>query len=335
MRSNATLALVLALVAGAVLGATGAWLVLRPRTRPGAIAPVSPDPAALVPPGARGVLLADVTRLRAAPSLARFFGEARPGDPCEARLLRRVRRVAIAVADASFESLAVAFAGDLPHEELLACARARQASGDVHADRYRGLARVRIAPRVEPGLLPPASAAEIVYLPGGVVVAGEGELVERMVDRGLATDGGGDVASVTGELLHRVGSGHAVRLALRMPARGRGEGGARAALAHVAGVAAGASFDEGAELELVLACDDFDAPRAVADALDQLRGQLAGELHLPALAAPLRAATIERRAADVRVHLALSTRELDALLLAAESLAESLPVPAAEPSRDR
>jgi hypothetical protein len=322
-----TLALLLALMLGLLLGAAaGAWL-WGARVRP----PAPRSLEALVPAGVRGVAHLDVTRLRAAPALAQWLGgEARPNDPCEMRLLRQVQRAVVVFEDLSFERLAVAFAGDLSPQELLACARTRRGAGSVQTERYRGLDLVRLAPPSEPGVLPP-EAPEIVYMPGGTVVAGDADLVRRMVDHGLSPEPA--PARALDELLRRLGGDAPIEVAFRVPARMRNEAATLPALAHVDGVAAGVRFDGGMEVAAVLACNDYDSPRAVSDTLERLRTELAQTLQLPALADPLRAATIERRATDVRVRLTLSAGELDELRGALEGfLSSALPPPEAPPS---
>jgi hypothetical protein len=114
-------------------------------------------------------------------------------------------------------------------------------------------------------------------------------------------------------LLRQLGDASPVRLALRLGPALRPVEGAEA-FQHVVGLAAAASFDRGAEVVLVLACDDFDAPRAVADALAALRGPLASQLGTPGLGHALRTAQIERRAGDVRIRATLDGSDLDALL---------------------
>lgn len=324
----------LAFVVGALVGGAGMAIAFGRHAGP-AHAPVEAsvlptDPAAYVPAGAHGVIVADVDRLRAAHVLAGWFGAAAAGEPCEAALLRRVRRIAVAIGG-SFDEIGVAFAGDLPRDELIACARTRVSPGSsLERGSYRGVELTRIAPRRTPDLLPPASVSEIVYLRGGIVLAGSMEMVRRMIDRGLSSSRD-DAPTVVSELQRRIGPGFdAVGVMQIAPGAGpAGEDALDPALVHVHGVAIGLHATDTLEFTSLLACDDYDSPRLVADAATRLREGLSSQLRLPALAEPLRRAQIERHATDVRVTTSLHADELDALALMVRSLLSSPSPPSA------
>jgi hypothetical protein len=188
----------------------------------------------------------------------------------------------------------------------------------VRTDHYRGLETVRLVPRRDPALLPAPDAAEIAYLPGGVVLAGAPSLVRRMIDRGLAPDSGGADEPLEA-LRRRAGGDAALSLAAYIPPS-QGPSDAlsewRPLTEHVTAVAASASVDNGLTATALFACDDFDSPRAVADVLERARYTLATPFTGPPLSDALAGLRIERRAADVRVQLALDARTLAALTLA-------------------
>jgi hypothetical protein len=310
------------LVAGGLMGAAVSWLA----SRRAAHATVHVErgmpiePSDYIPSGVRGYAIADITRLRAAPALSSIFSPAAGGsEPCEARLIRGVRRVAVTFSGESFDEFAFAFAGGLSRDALVACARERRGGdAEVRVTHYRGFDAVRVSPRRDPALLPSPNAAQIVYLPSGVVLAGSSELVQRMADRGMASSDEID-ASPLDALRRRLGGDHDVVLVgyvPTMPADSDEE--IRALVRHVVGVAVGASFGEGMRATVVLACDDFDSPRQVADAIDRLRTVAAERFQLPALAS----AHVERRATDVRIDMTLSATELAVLQLGASELLE-------------
>ncbi|MEI8255349.1 MAG: hypothetical protein WCJ30_06705 [Deltaproteobacteria bacterium] len=314
----------LAFVLGALVGGAGMSIGLgsgggqRARATPRATEGALPsDPAAFVPSGVRGVIVADVGRLRAAPALAALFGAPVAGEPCEAALLRRVRRIAVAVGG-SLDEIGVAFAGDLSGDALLTCARTRMAPGStMERATYRGVELTRLAPARSRELLPPSNVSEIVYLRGGVVLAGTSGMVRRMIDRGLSP-GGDDTVTAGSELQRRIGAGFDATGVAELPSGAGGASGASdelldPAMVHVRGVAAGVRVSDHVEVTALLACDDFDSPRAVADASTRLRDGLAAQLRLPALAEPLRRAQIERRATDVRITTTVNADEIDAL----------------------
>ncbi len=317
----------LAFVVGALVGGAGISLGLgagaRRSSRVEQVALPS-DPAAFVPSGVRAVILADVDHLRAASALATLFGTPVDGEPCEAAMLRRVRRVAMAIGG-SLDELGVAFAGDLSGDALIACARSRMPPGtSLERAMYRGVPLMRLAPRRSRDLLPPSNVSEIVYLRGGVVLAGTSEMVHRMIDRGLAA-ADGDTPTAASELQRRLGAGFDATGVVDLPSGAASStGGADSlldpAMVHVRGVAAGVRVGEYVEVTALLACDDYDSPRAVADATGRLREGLASQLRLPALAEPLRRAQIERRATEVRITTTVSADEMNALAVLVRAL---------------
>lgn len=285
---------------------------------------LSRDPAGFMPSGARGVILADVSHFRTMPVLSALFGVPAAGEPCEAAMLRRVRRVAVAIGG-SLDDVGVAFAGVSSREALLTCARARMPPGStLERAVYRGIELMRLAPQRSRDLLPPSNVSEIVYLRDGVVLAGTSEMVRRMIDRGFFP-AGMDTPTGTSELQRRLGAGFDATGVAYLPAGAAGTAGVsnptiEPALAHVRGVAAGLRLSDHVEVTALLACDDYDSPRAVADALAVLRDGLASQVALAAVAEPLRRTRIERRATDVRITTTVDAGEVAAMAALLRSL---------------
>ncbi len=321
----------LAFVVGILVGAGAFALVLRTRHRAessvqSALAGLPREPSAYIPAGARGVAIVDVERLRRAPVLASWFtGTPAHDEPCEAGLLRRVRAIAIAVGG-GLDQVGVAFAGDLPPAELIACARARLPRESVmERSSYRGIELTRLAPRRSADLLPSSTVSEIVYLPSGVVLAGSFEMVRRMIDRGLSP-GGSDVPTAATEMRRRIGPGFDAVAAFELPTDSANDRDALSpAFAHVRGVAIGLHGDDALEASALFGCDDYDSPREVSDAITQLRQSLAEALRLPSLAEPFRRARVERGATDVRVATQFTAGELAGMELMLRSLLSTSP----------
>jgi hypothetical protein len=312
-RSNGGIPLLLALVVGCLVGAAGASLALSAHHGRSEI-PARADLTSFVPLGARGVIVADVEPLRTSPVLAPLFGAPLPNEPCETRLLRQVRRVLL-VFGASLDEIGVAFTGELPRDALVSCARSRATRDGVVTTSHRdGVDRVRIAPPASAEFLPPAHASEIAYLPGGVVLAGSAEMVHRMFDHARSGAGLGDDAPTALDVLRdRLGAGHDVTASVVLSAEDLGSLENEPALRHVRGVALGLSVRGDVRLVAIVACDSYDAPRDVADALVRMRDALAAQISAPPLAASLRDAVIERRATEVRVTVTLTSESLSAL----------------------
>jgi hypothetical protein len=310
----------IAFVTGVLVGAVAIALAVRLRLHRAhdttAVARLPSEPLAYVPAGARGIAVADVEHLRRARVLSEWFSPSSATESCETRLLQRVRTVAIAIG-AGLDQVGVAFAGDLPQADLVACARARLPAGSVmERGSYRGIELTRLGARVQNDQLPSSTVSEIVYLPSGVVLAGSFEMVRRMIDRGLSP-GGSDVPTAATELRRRLGSGYDATIVFEVPREAAADAGAAdpiaAMMAHVRGVAVGVRAGDTLEVNALFACDDYDSPRDVADAIGRLRDGFAEQLRLPSLAEPLRRARIERRATQVDVSTTVSADEMTAL----------------------
>jgi hypothetical protein len=324
MTSRSNIPLLVAFVMGALVSGAAIGIGLgggRSRGTHEAIAHLPVDPLAYVPAGARGIAVADVDRLRRAHVLAEWFAAPAADEPCETRLLRRVRSVAIAVGG-GLDQVGVAFAGDLPQADLVACARSRVPPNSVmERGSYRGIELMRLVPRAQNDLLPSSGVSEIVYLPSGIVLAGSFEMVRRMIDRGMSP-GGSDVPTAATELRRRLGNGYDATVVLEVPrdTEHADADAMTAMMAHVRGVAVGLRAGDTLDVNALFACDDYDSPREVADAMGRLRDGFAEQLRLPSLAEPLRRARIERRATQVDVSTSVTADELTALSALARTM---------------
>lgn len=281
---------------------------------------LSVDPWRYVPPSARGVLFADVARLRSSPRVGRFFTGATAG--CEQVLARGVRAMVLVVPRFPVDEFAVAAVGDLPRDALIACAASRGGGrNEVVHETYRGFDLVRVVARRDgsaPDTLRPPAGAEVVYLPNGVVLAGGGELVRRMVDEGLAdaAGAGADPLAGLGALRRRVAGARTVQAAGWMP----DDRGTDPIEEHVTGLSVGMDVDDLLDGEAVLACDSPAGADATAQALERARNGASGQVVLPAVRTLLEGAAIAPRGSEVRVRFSLGAQALDGILADADGL---------------
>jgi hypothetical protein len=292
------------------------------------VLPVS-DPLSLAPHGTRAALAVDLARLRADPSTAPLVARAAGAEgTCEHTLVSKVRRVLAFSRSADLGDLAFVFEGTLSRDEVFACAR-REREGRSRAlvtERYRAVELVRSPSTRASELLPEADPAAIAALPGGVVLAGPSSAVRAMIDRAYASASatqGGDQSGLSPALralTERLEQGYAIGAAGLVSAR---DPRWSSVLARVEGVAVGVYVTAGAtRVTAVLACDDFDSPRSVADGLVAARADVLGQLRFAAVTRPLRDAQVERRATDVRVSLDVTADELSLIALGARALLE-------------
>jgi hypothetical protein len=329
-RGRALLALGALLAAGIVLALSlrGRARPPRPSLRPTIV------PLSLAPHGTRAILALDLTRVRASPALAtlvdRLAGE--PGR-CERPLLARVQRVLAFASGLDLRDLSLVFEGDLPREELLACARALNPTRDPlrAAVTYRGVT-LRLAGSARDGaLLPPADPSAVAWLDGGLVLAGPASSVRAMIDRAHAPPGESSLSPALSVLSDRVESGAVVGLVALTGERAPGW---TSVLARVEGFSLGVYDGPSPRLVARLACEDFDSPRAVADGLLAARDDLADRLALPAVAGLLRGARVERGASEVTVTLSVRADEAAMLALAARAVLSAPASDAQDPGAD-
>ncbi len=281
------------------------------------------DPLSLAPHGTRAALAIDLARLRADPSTAPLVARAAGAEgTCEHTLVSKVRRVLAFSRSADLGDLAFVFEGTLSRDEVLACARrAREGrAGALVSERYRAVELVRSPSTRARELLPEADPAAIAVLSGGLVLAGPSSAVRAMIDRMYAVQGSeqSGLSPALRALTERLEQGYAIGAAGLVSAR---DPRWSSVLARVEGVALGVYVTAGAtQVTAVLACDDFDSPRAVADGLVAARADVLGQLRFAAVTRPLRDARVERRATDVRVSLSVSAEELSLIALGARAL---------------
>ncbi|MEZ4393025.1 MAG: hypothetical protein R3A48_18210 [Polyangiales bacterium] len=122
---------------------------------------------------------ADLTRLRAAPSLDRWLRARGEGD-CAARLSARVERLAAVSLDGGAETLGLVLSGRIVAREVTACARESAPDASSRAVTYRGVTFTRISLGERRG------GAEIDLLPGGVALVGPPWVARSLLDAGLS-----------------------------------------------------------------------------------------------------------------------------------------------------
>ncbi len=279
--------------------------------------PLPTDPWAYLPSTARGALSVDVARLRGSPALRRLFAVAASG--CEQSLARGVRSFVIVVPGLPVEDFAIAAVGDLPRDALTACAieHAHGHSEVVH-EAYRGYDLTRVLSPRDAGNVANTRprSAEIVYLPGGVVLVGSSSIVQGMVDRGIAATQGarGDTVDGLSALRHRVPPTRTLQAAAWMP----DDRGNDPIEAHVRGVAVGLDADDMLDGEAVLLCDDTTGADQTAQAMETARAHAGESVTVAGLREMIAGAAIAPRGSEVHVRFSLGARALDGMLTDAD-----------------
>ncbi len=301
-------------IAGWAVAATLAWRRVHRVGDVGSELARAHDPIEFVPMGATSVMLADVARLRGVRAMRSWFETDRPDPSCHARLLRHVARVAVAVtADAG--DVGIAIDGPLRRSDVLSCVRERAgAGGTVRNERYRGVDIAHVGATTDTAIMARRGATAVAWPNPRIVLVGSPEMVRRMLDRALAGRAtASERETPTMRMLDRLDAAQAVRFATRVvPDVLTGSGDARErAFQHVVGVGVGASFERGLELEGALACDDFDSPRAVVDALVRIRGAFARDLGTSEPIAEILAIEIDRRAAEASLRWRLTAAQVE------------------------
>lgn len=310
----------LAFVAFASLGSFAAGRrSARSSATSAAAAPITvSDPVLLAPASTRVVFAADIARLRSAsaiaPLLARYTADPRT---CSAIVLSRAQRVIAFARDATLEDLAFVFEGPIQRDELAQCL----AQPDVRPaqEQHAGVALTVLRRERASGLLPAADPTALAALPGALLLAGPEASVRAMIDRAArpVSSTRAALSPALSTLSERLEAGNSVALASLVTPR---VGQWSSVLAHVEGVAIGARARDSLRVEALLACDDFDSPRAVADGLSRARDDLQQQMDLAPLRTLLGRAVIERRATDVRVTIELGADDLALGALALQTM---------------
>jgi hypothetical protein len=281
------------------------------------IAPV--DPAELCPHATRFVLAADVARLRAAPSLEPLLATITSDErSCSAKVTRKVRRLLAFARDATLDDLAFVFEGSLTRDELVTCMR--EGRPGARTSRYREVELVQISDDRAENFLPRRDHTEVASLPGGLLIAGPSSAVRAMIDRASLphTAASGSMPAALKALTDRLDAGYAFAMASLIKPR---VGQWSSVLASVEAMAVGVRPDESLRLEALLACGDFDAPRALALGLTRARDDVASQPEAAPIRAMLERVTVERRASDVRVTATIDSADVTRLLLIARAMA--------------
>jgi hypothetical protein len=281
------------------------------------IAPV--DPAELCPHATRFVLAADVARLRAAPTLAPVLATLTADErSCSAKVTRKVRRLLAFARDATLDDLAFVFEGSLTRDELVTCMR--EGRPGARTSRYREVELVQTSDDRAENLLPRRDHTEVASLPGGLLIAGPSSAVRAMIDRAALPPAAasGSMPAALKALTDRLDAGYAFAMASLIKPR---VGQWASVLASVEGIAVGVRPDESLRVEALLACGDFDAPRALALGLTRARDDVASQPEASPIRAMLERVTVERRASDVRVTARIDGDDVTRLLLIARAMA--------------
>lgn len=297
------------------------------------------DPVAIVPHGTRFVVAADIARARGAASTMELFASV-VGDDCRSRLAPRVQRMFVFARDATLDESAFVFEAQVTRDELAQCLREGRANLDRSIVGYRGIELSRAVAQRPRELLPSQDSNDVAALPGGLLIAGPSSAVAAIIDRALdptqrdATTALGPALSALHERLER--NYTIAVLSLARPTTGR----LGSLLANVEGIAVSLHARDRLRIEAHFVCDNFDAPRALADTLGAQREQARAEVQLATLQRILGEARIERLANAVRVTSELSANDVgavvSALRLALASAAEppGARAPSAESSAD-
>lgn len=276
----------------------GAILALRRPPRATLLPPTAPragelpgDPLAYVPASARTLVVADLQRLRAAPTTRAWFAAEPGAEPsCQEAIARRVRTVALVVPRLPPDDFAFVAAGDLNPADLARCARGAE---EVTRD---GFTLSVVRSRRDGGV-----GGLLAWTPQGVVLVGGAAVVEAMLDRAVDVSRGRAPRPVLDALRPLVAPEAAV-WALHLADR---EAPPDDPLAAVTAGALSVLVADDVRAEATLRCDDGAHARRVTEALGRARQGVVSELTLPALRAAAEGARVEADGADVRVRATL------------------------------
>ena len=278
-----------------------------------------------IPAGALVVAVADLQALRASPLGPKVLAGEReiPGlgpvrAVCGLDPMEHIREVAFAIPAGGEEGdFGFVAAGDVPDEELLACAsRVIEKRGGRPVITSIGSFRtVRDATMV-------LSGAEIAVKKGGPILLGAGVYLRGMID---AADG--RIPSVRSSVAHaRLGelvTGKSVRASIVLTPGQRedlakslaDEGGPRSAASIVA-AALGASVGAQVTLHAVIACEDATSCADVAGLLSRARDRRAADIgtRIIGFSRVLEAMTIRAEGESIQIRAELPTEEAATLV---------------------
>lgn len=295
------------------------WLAAcRSPSRPSRTLPT--DPVAWVPSTARALVVADLTRLRQAPSLARWM-RGRAGEGCAARLSEGVTHAAVVATRADLDEFALVLTGSLPAEAVVTCARATNPRAAAQTRQYRGVTLVRLEIAADAG----ARDVEVDLLPNGVALLGPAHLVRSLLDAGISrADGERDPLALRA-LWDPLPRDAAIRAAARL------DGGGSLPFAAVR-----ASARAGAQLALSAHAETADEERAVELAHEALqwRQRTLPSLQSDALRGVLSGLRVRAVGRAVEAELSLDASHLEALWTSLSVLAtDPSPSPPTAPGR--
>ncbi len=302
----------------------GAFILMRPKSsrppRPtdDTARTLPTDPLAWVPVSAQAVVVARVERLRASPPLAHMLADVTPADGCEADLARRLRTVALVVPRFPLADFALVAVGDFDEATLSRCATSR-AGAVIEHESYRDVRVTRIKSARDGAVRPPS--AEILWLPGGVVLAGEHDLVRALLDRGIDGRDGRAERSQLGAMLASSNRNAALAFARWFPSGDPSAGGAWSTLRSL-------TTDVHAENELDLRahlrCDNDEGAAGVFTDLERSRADLLRDTPEGGLRVLIERARVERDGPELRVSAALDEAAFSSLLSGVSSAARGL-----------
>jgi hypothetical protein len=302
----------------------GAFLFTRPKsTRPprpsdDSARTLPTDPLAWVPVSAQAVVIARVERLRASPPLAHTLADVTPADGCEADLARRLRTVTVVVPRFPLADFALVAMGDFDEATLSRCATSR-AGAVIERENYRDVRVTRIKSARDGAAQPPS--AEILWLPGGVVLAGEHDLVRALLDRGIDGRDGRAERSQLGAMLASSNRDAALTIARWFPSGDPSTGGA---WGTVRSLTADVYAEKELDLRARLRCDGDEGAAGVFADLERSRADLLRDTPEGGVRVLIERARVTRDGPELQVSAVLDEAAFNSLLSGVSSAARGL-----------
>lgn len=277
---------------------------------------VPTDPLLLVPHTARVVLSADLQRLRTSPAIGAWINPPResgpnaPAVPCELQILAQTQRVLGFASDRTLRDLTAVISTTATAEAVTQCIAHRGEQRTTQSETYRRQSLSLIADTRPAGLLPSGDSQAVVSIGHNLLVIGAAPMVRTLIDRALSNP----TVSALNPTLRALEQTLPPSYAVAALAVLSNDDSARVRY-PIEALSFALQIEQGIKLSAHIGCGDFDSPRLVADALTTTRTELLGQLRFAAFTRSLQGATVERAAASVTAHAAMSEDDTRTLLL--------------------